>query len=48
MGLLEFIDLDTVIAVQSIQPIADLAALGHDLLNAGSPSWRLSCPGPTG
>ena len=33
-GLLEFIDLDSVIVAESGNPIADLAALGHGLLNA--------------
>ena len=33
-GLLEFIDLDSVIVADSGNPIADLAALGHGLLNA--------------
>ena len=33
-GLLEFIDLDGVIVTDSGNPIADLAALGHGLLNA--------------
>ena len=33
-GLLEFIDLDSVIVADSGNPIADLAALGHGLMNA--------------
>ena len=33
-GLLEFIDLDSVVVADSGNPIADLAALGHGLLNA--------------
>ena len=33
-GLLEFIDLDSVIVAGSGNPIADLAALGHGLMNA--------------
>jgi len=33
-GLLEFIDLDSVIVADSGNPIADLASLGHGLLNA--------------
>ena len=33
-GLVEFIDLDSVIVADSGNPIADLAALGHGLLNA--------------
>ena len=33
-GLLEFIDLDSVIVADTGNPIADLAALGHALLNA--------------
>ena len=33
-GLLEFIDLDSVVVAGSGNPIADLAALGHGLLNA--------------
>ena len=33
-GLLEFIDLDSVIVTDSGNPIADLAALGHGLMNA--------------
>ena len=33
-GLLKFIDLDSVIVADSGNPIADLAALGHGLLNA--------------
>ena len=33
-GLLEFIDLDSVIVAESGNPIADLAGLGHGLLNA--------------
>ena len=33
-GLLEFIDLDSVIVADSGNPIADLSALGHGLLNA--------------
>ena len=33
-GLMEFIDLDSVIVADSGNPIADLAALGHGLINA--------------
>ena len=33
-GLLEFIDLDSVIVADSGNPIADLAELGHGLLHA--------------
>ena len=33
-GLMEFIDLDSVIVADSGNPIADLAGLGHGLMNA--------------
>ncbi len=47
-GLLEFIDLDSVIVADSGNPIADLAALGHGLPNAALASVAVLMGAATG